>query len=670
MTPEILLLALLVCAAVLPMLIVWRRGGIPESIASRLPALSGGLVLTIILATIVYRNPISTTPPAGNRPIEIRSDGYLGSDTCRSCHPHQHATWHESYHRTMTQVASPQTVIPSFGRISWKLDGLSYRLVKQDDEILAEMEPPRARGGSVTRRIERPIVLTTGSHHMQLFWFPVDPHRQRMLGMFPVVYLTEQERWIPRKAAFLTSPHSALTIEGGRWNNTCVKCHATHGRTRPELTSRSATGELNLNYDVYDTQVAEFGIACEACHGPSLPHVAANRNPQYRYVSHLTGRDDASIVNPAKLSHRRSSEVCGQCHSVWMSEKSLADEAMLNGFPYKPGENLHESRHRLIVEYRNRFDDRTGSRLEEYPGFLENTFWPDGMVRVTGREYSGLLETACFQRGEMSCLSCHVMHQPGADDRDVKQWANDQLHAGWDGNPACIQCHSEFENERALTAHTHHVAGSSGSSCYNCHMPYTTYGLLKAIRSHQIDSPSVAASLETGRPNACNQCHLDKPLAWTSEYLSDWFGTESPELSEDEQRIAASVIWSLRGDAQQRALMAWSFGWSEARETTEPDWIVPYLAQLLEDPYPAVRLIAEQSLRSVENYESIDYNFWAPTRTLAAGNRRVVDRWGKHPGDRRQADPGVLIGPDGMLMSDEFLRLLKDRDDRPVFLAE
>ena len=47
-------------------------------------------------------------------------------------------------------------------------------------------------------------------------------------------------------------------------------------------------------------------------------------------------------------------------------------------------------------------------------------------------------------------------------------------------------------------------------------MPYTTYGLLKTIRSHT-DQQSVGRRrrVETGRPNACNLCHLDKTLAWT-----------------------------------------------------------------------------------------------------------------------------------------------------------
>ena len=90
-----------------------------------------------------------------------------------------------------------------------------------------------------------------------------------------------------------------------------------------------------------------------------------------------------------------------------------------------------------------------------------------------------------------------------------------------ESDAACLQCHPSFEGR---TEHTHHTADSSGSRCQNCHMPHTTYGLLKAIRSHKIDSPSVQASLATGRPNACNLCHLDKSLAWTQDALERGWG--------------------------------------------------------------------------------------------------------------------------------------------------
>ena len=98
-------------------------------------------------------------------------------------------------------------------------------------------------------------------------------------------------------------------------------------------------------------------------------------------------------------------------------------------------------------------------------------------------------------------------------------------------------------------------------------MPHTTYGLLKAIRSHEIDSPSVQSTLSTGRPNACNLCHLNKSLAWTAEHLTSWYGESPVELSDDERTIAASVLWALRGDAAQRR---WSLGASAGTPLKNP----------------------------------------------------------------------------------------------------
>src|SRR5205814_10303265 len=118
-----------------------------------------------------------------------------------------------------------------------------------------------------------------------------------------------------------------------------------------------------------------------------------------------------------------------------------------------------------------------------------------------------------------------------------------------------------------------------------CHMPHTTYGLLKALRSHQISVPSVAVTLDTGRPNACNLCHLDKTLQWTAARLQQWYGTPPPRLSDEQQTIAASLPWMLKRDAGQRALTAWSMGWAPARQASGQSWMPPYLGLLLDDPY-------------------------------------------------------------------------------------
>ena len=138
---------------------------------------------------------------------------------------------------------------------------------------------------------------------------------------------------------------------------------------------------------------------------------------------------------------------------------------------------------------------------------------------MTGREYNGLLESPCYQRGEMSCVSCHSMHKSDPDD---------QLARGMRGNQACLQCHDEMAGD--LTRHTRHATDSPGSNCTNCHMPHTSYGLLKAIRGHTVETPDVATTLATGRPNACNLCHLDKTLDWTAEQLAKRTGQAKPTV--------------------------------------------------------------------------------------------------------------------------------------------
>ena len=83
-----------------------------------------------------------TLPPAvtsADLPYKGRP-GYIGSDSCRTCHAEQHQSWHRSYHRTMTQVASPDAVIPSFDEVHLSAYGRDYHLSRQGDSFLVDMD--------------------------------------------------------------------------------------------------------------------------------------------------------------------------------------------------------------------------------------------------------------------------------------------------------------------------------------------------------------------------------------------------------------------------------------------------------------------------------------------------------------------------------------------------
>jgi hypothetical protein len=608
------------------------------------------------LAAALYRAGTPESEVQG-RPIEARPQGFVSSRACESCHPSEHATWDASYHQSMTQVASPDTVRGEFGGVTLSQGGYEFRLERKGGEFWIDMpEIDWAQQGPHGPRVQRKVVMTTGSHHMQGYWYASG--NSRVISLLPFVYNLQMRRWLPRSASFLTPPVPAPASELGRWNKVCIECHVTLGRLRP----------IEPNGD--DTQVTEFGIACESCHGPAANHVAANASPVSRYTKHFTTRRADDVVQPERLPHDRSAEVCGQCHStsIWTTQEAI-DAWMQHGFQYRPGDRLADTK--AIVRGKLEWNSPAiQAVLKQQPDFLPNTFWPDGMNRVTGREYNGLLETPCFQKGEMSCLSCHEMHEDGDDLRPVAEWADDQLKPRMRGNAACLPCHAKFESASSLRAHTHHADSSTGSVCYNCHMPHTTYGLLKAVRSHQVDSPSVRTTLDTRRPNACNQCHLDRTLAWTADTLERWYGIPRPALSPDETEVAASVLSLLRGDAGERALAAWTMAWEPALEVSGRDWQGLYVGILAADPYDAVRSIAYRSGKKLPGLANVDYDFLAPPGDLERARSRVVAAWhASRAGGGRKGD-AILIDARGEPEMEKLLLLLRERDDRPVTFAE
>lgn len=610
-----------------------------------------------ILFAVAPPSRRSTVSPesAVPRPIEVAANGYVSSKACRECHPHEHATWHASYHRTMTQIASPETVVGRFGGPPVLAKGKTYHLKREGDRYTVELDAPRIPGQprSATR-VKKPIVMLTGSHHMQLCWYANGHARE--VRLVPLVYLFADKKWVPRESVFLGPPDNAL--DNLPWNDSCIECHATQGKSRIDKPANYTRG---VDYTM-QTSVVEFGISCEACHGPGESHIKFHRDGR---------RDDSArdpIVHPRKISHKRSAQICGSCHAATMVRQN-DDLLHLNqhGSKYRPGDDLEKSSIILGPDV-DRSLPRVAHLLRRDPHVMEDRFWSDGMLRVSGREYHGLAASPCFKKGKLSCLSCHAMHQPKTDSRPVKKWADDQLHEGMRGNHACTQCHQEYRDKTRLAAHTHHKSGSTGSNCYNCHMPHTAYGLLKSIRSHQISSPDVTVTKKTGRPNACNLCHLDKTLAWTGKHLSDWYDIKQPSFNDDEQSIAASLLWLLKGDAGQRALTACAMQWPPARKISGKSWMAPFLAELLDDPYDAVRYVAGRSLKSLSGFEDFEYDFVSLPTQRRAARRKAVALWTR----RRQLKlgSGLLIDSNGNLKRNKIDRLLRKRDDRRVNLRE
>ena len=505
------------------------------------------------------------------------------------------------------------------------------------------------------------LTMTTGSHHLQVYW--VGDKADNMQHPFPYGWLIADQKWAPVEDTFLRNPHGAPV--DAKWNKVCIECHSVAGKAAVSMTRQGQTAR---------TEVAELGISCEACHGPAREHIAHFQNPFNRY----TGRDEAKaahgIKNPdtGKMDHRKSAQVCGQCHSYQFTPNP--PKRLAQGPSFLPGGDLNAAANAVAVQPSKFTGAPPKSQAEAkqfaashghpHPGgeWLTDRFWPDGMVRVTGREYNGLLDTPCFQRGKMSCLSCHSMH--GYHDR------NDQLSPRMETNAACTQCHEDIREN--LTAHTKHAANSAGSSCYNCHMPHTTYGLLSAIRSHQIDSPSVAAQLKTGRVNACNLCHINQSLSWTNEHLAEWYNQKPAELNTEAKRISSVLKMLLKGDAGQRAIAAWHMGWEPARQASGGDWQAGWLLRTLNDPYSAVRYIAHKALQADPRLAKAEFDYAAPLAKRTTQIQKTRTDWEKQlphqTGVAQQIE--LLIDGQGKPIEAEARRLEAKRNNRPMTLQE
>jgi hypothetical protein len=564
---------------------------------------------------------------AGEVPQQGRG-GYATSDRCEACHPSQYHSWQRGYHHTMTQYASPQSVRGNFDHVTLAAGGYDVKLSRQGDDFMAEMVDPLwqyevdfgqrdVRPGELAPRVERRISLVTGSHHMQAYWVSSEVGNGQL--SLPFTYLFDDKRWVPRGEVFLhppTNDRHQLQV----WNVSCIRCHSTAGQPLALVGGKEI-----------QTRVGEMGIGCESCHGPAEAHIAANQNPVRRYVKHVAGGGDPTIVNPARLPALAGSQVCGQCHSI----TEVSQEIELGeGKSYVPGQDLEVS---MPLLRPLKPTPALAKHVAEDPLWMKGYFWADGTIRVSSRDFSGMIESKCMQSGKLACTTCHSLHESDPDGL---------VSEGSDGDGKCAACHPKIDQ-----AHTHHLPGSPGSRCYNCHMPRTVYGLLKAIRNHRIDSPVVTG--KTGgdeRPNACNLCHVDKSLAWTAKNLGAWYQQPTPVgLSEE----PAAVEWLLSGDAVLRAIAAWHLGDHPAPAS------VPYLVAAVGDPYSAVRYVAIHALQKIDPRVDIDY--LASDEDRKKAGEAVRERWASEHPD---------LAKDSAAIDARIHRLIERRDDTPVRAME
>ena len=111
--------------------------------------------------------------------------------------------------------------------------------------------------------------------------------------------------------------------------------------------------------------------------------------------------------------------------------------------------------------------------------------------------------------------------------------------------------------------------------------------------------------------------------------------------------------------------------WKPAQAISGTDWMLPHLAQLLDDPYDAVRFIAGRTLRTLPAFTSFTYDSAAPAEQRREAQRRVMSTFAQIRGRlARPGDPRLLLTADADVDVPRTLALLKQRNNRHMLLRE
>jgi len=272
--------------------------------------------------------------------------------------------------------------------------------------------------------------------------------------------------------------------------------------------------------------------------------------------------------------------------------------------------------------------DHASTELLDYmlPALLrEGLYHADGQILDEVYVYGSFVQSKMYAN-DVRCTDCHDAHS---------------LLLVRDGNELCGQCHEAA----AYDTPEHHFhklevdgLASDGALCIKCHMVEQPFMVIDWRADHSLRIPRPDLSAELGTPNACTQsrCHDDRPLQWSVDAYTKWYGearrphfattfaaartgdrsalidlsriVESP-LQPALVRATALEMLSV-GGAESTAQLCASLLLDEEPilrqaavthlRPANPEEEVQLLAPLLADPVKAIRLAASSRLASVD----------------------------------------------------------------------
>ena len=366
--------------------------------------------------------------------------------------------------------ASESSVRGDFNNVSFGSRGETSRFFQRDGRFFVNTADAEGK----LRDFE--IKYTFGVAPLQQYLIEFPGGRLQAL---PIAWDARRKRWFHLYPDARHAGDDPLHWTGRyqNWNLMCAECHSTNLRKGYDAKS-----------DTYATRWDLLNVSCQSCHGPGEAHVAwANARRDGQPAPAGSGSHYGLLVNYRDGDARHEVDSCGACHS---RRQRLADRD-LPGAPF-----LDNFRPALL---------RAG------------LYHADGQQLDEVYAYGSMLQSRMYQRG-VRCTDCHDAHS---------------LKLKAEGNSVCVQCHSQAGNPRFPTLtlkdydspqHHFHKAGTDGAQCVNCHMPVKNYMVVHARPDHSFRVPRPDLSEKLDTPNACNQCHADKPAKWAAAAVDRWYG--------------------------------------------------------------------------------------------------------------------------------------------------
>ncbi|MBN2577662.1 MAG: ammonia-forming cytochrome c nitrite reductase subunit c552 [Pirellulales bacterium] len=480
-------------------------------------------------------------------PLPAGEGNYTGSPGCRKCHEEFYRLWATSFHGLAMQ---PYSAAFAKEHLTASTGAIQVGHSKYRPELTAD-------GGWIVEQNadgekKFPIAHVMGGKNVYYFLTPLDRGRLQVL---PLAYDVHQKKWFDMPASgvrhFADRADAPLDWRHSAYtfNTSCYSCHVS---------------QLSRNYDpetkTYHTVWTEPGINCETCHGPGAEHVRVCESaPAGRAPA------DLKIISTKRLTVQQLNDSCAPCHA-----KMIALTAT-----FRPGDRFFD--HFDLVT----LDDQD--------------FYPDG--RDLGENYT--LATwrlsPCAQSGRLNCAYCHT--------------SSGRYRFRENPNGACLPCHAEKIAD--VKTHSFHPADGPGNRCTDCHMPTTTFALMRRT-DHSMRPPMPAATTAFGSPNACNLCHADKDAAWADALVRQWrkrdyqapvlrwAGLIAAARKHDWSRLPEMLAELTRKDREE--IVAASLA-RLLKDCNDPKKLLALL-EAAKDPSPLVRAAAVEALGTVLDRES------------------------------------------------------------------